>query len=41
LGGPLTLTDPALYDGSAGKKIKRLPNAPEPSPKRKAKAPAE
>jgi NADH-quinone oxidoreductase subunit E len=26
-GGALTLTDPALYDGSAAKKIKRLPNS--------------
>jgi NADH-quinone oxidoreductase subunit E len=25
-GGPLTLTDPKLYDGSAAKKIKKLPN---------------
>jgi NADH-quinone oxidoreductase subunit E len=30
LGGPLTLTDPSLYDGSAAKPIK-LPNMPEPS----------
>jgi NADH-quinone oxidoreductase subunit E len=30
-GGALTLTDPALYDGSAGKPIARLPNAPEPT----------
>ena len=29
-GGALTLTDPALYDGSAAKPIKSLPNAPEP-----------
>jgi NADH-quinone oxidoreductase subunit E len=29
-GGALTLTDPALYDGSAGRKIKRLPNLPVP-----------
>ena len=27
-GGPLTLTDPSLYDGSAAKPIKALPNAP-------------
>lgn len=27
-GGPLTLTDPKLYDGSAARPIKRLPNAP-------------
>ena len=26
-GGPLTLTDPKLYDGSAAKPIKKLPNA--------------
>ena len=30
LGGANTLTDPALYDGSAEKKIERLPNLPEP-----------
>jgi NADH-quinone oxidoreductase subunit E len=30
-GGPLTLTDPALYDGSAAQPIARLPNAPEPA----------
>jgi NADH-quinone oxidoreductase subunit E len=30
-GGALTLTDPKLYDGSAGKPIKKLPNAPEPA----------
>ena len=29
-GGPLTLTDPALYDGSRAKAFK-LPNAPEPA----------
>jgi NADH-quinone oxidoreductase subunit E len=29
-GGALTLTDQALYDGSAGKPIKALPNAPAP-----------
>ena len=29
-GGPLTLTDPSLYDGSRAKPIK-LPNAPEPA----------
>ena len=28
-GGPLTLLDPKLYDGSAAKAIKTLPNAPE------------
>jgi len=37
-GGPLTLTDPKLYDGSAAKPIKTLPNAPE-APK-KTKEPA-
>jgi len=26
-GGPLTLSDPKLYDGSAAKKIKKLPNS--------------
>ncbi|HEV2082976.1 MAG TPA: NADH-quinone oxidoreductase subunit NuoE [Brevundimonas sp.] len=26
-GGPLTLTDPGLYDGSAAKPIRKLPNA--------------
>ncbi|MDO1558741.1 NADH-quinone oxidoreductase subunit NuoE [Brevundimonas sp. 2R-24] len=26
-GGPMTLTDPSLYDGSAAKKIKVLPNS--------------
>jgi NADH-quinone oxidoreductase subunit E len=31
-GGALTLLDPALYDGSAGKKIEKLPNLPEPEP---------
>ena len=30
VGGPLTLTDPALYDGSRAKPFK-LPNAPEPA----------
>jgi NADH-quinone oxidoreductase subunit E len=29
-GGPLTLTDPALYDGSLAKPIPKLPNAQEP-----------
>jgi NADH-quinone oxidoreductase subunit E len=38
VGGALTLTDPALYDGSAAKPIKVLPNAPE-KPADKAKAP--
>lgn len=33
-GGPLVLTDPKLYDGSAAKPIKSLPNA---APKPKAK----
>ncbi len=31
VGGPLTLTDPALYDGSRAKPLERLPNAPEPA----------
>ncbi|HEX4095995.1 MAG TPA: NADH-quinone oxidoreductase subunit NuoE [Caulobacteraceae bacterium] len=30
-GGALTLTDPALYDGSAAAAIAKLPNAPEPA----------
>ena len=30
-GGPLTLTDPALYDGSRARPLGRLPNIPEPS----------
>ncbi len=34
-GGPLTLSDPALYDGSAAKPLKTLPNA---APKAPAKA---
>ena len=39
-GGPLVLTDPKLYDGSAAKPIKSLPNA-VPKPKgRTAKEPA-
>lgn len=29
-GGPTTLTDPALYDGSAARPVK-IPNAPEPA----------
>jgi NADH-quinone oxidoreductase subunit E len=29
-GGALTLQDPKLYDGSAAKPIKKLPNAPKP-----------
>jgi NADH-quinone oxidoreductase subunit E len=37
-GGPITLTDPKLYDGSLAKKIK-IPNLPE-KPSRTAKAPA-
>ena len=32
-GGPLTLSDPALYDGSAAKPLKKIPNA---APKAKA-----
>jgi NADH-quinone oxidoreductase subunit E len=31
-GGPLTLNDPALYDGSAAKPIKTLPNMPAREP---------
>ena len=31
VGGPLTLTDPALYDGSRAKPLEKLPNAPEPA----------
>jgi NADH-quinone oxidoreductase subunit E len=31
-GGPLVLIDPALYDGSAGKPMTSLPNAPAPEP---------
>lgn len=31
-GGELTLTDPKLYDGSAARKIDKLPNLPEPEP---------
>jgi NADH-quinone oxidoreductase subunit E len=31
-GGPLTLTDPTLYDGSLAKPIEKLPNAPEKEP---------
>jgi NADH-quinone oxidoreductase subunit E len=38
-GGPLTLTDPTLYDGSLAKPIKALPNAPPKAPK--ARAPKE
>ena len=30
-GGALTLTDPSLYDGSRAKKLKNIPNAPEPA----------
>jgi NADH-quinone oxidoreductase subunit E len=37
-GGPLTLTDPRLYDGSAGKPIKALPNAPDKAKKTKEPA---
>ena len=29
-GGPLTLSDPALYDGSRAKRLDKLPNAPQP-----------
>jgi NADH-quinone oxidoreductase subunit E len=38
-GGALTLSDPSLYDGSAGKPITALPNAPDRSAD-KAPAPA-
>ena len=31
-GGPRTLIDPSLYDGSAARPIKALPNAPKPEP---------
>jgi NADH-quinone oxidoreductase subunit E len=31
MGGALTLTDPSLYDGSRAKKLKKIPNAPEPA----------
>jgi len=31
-GGPLTLSDPALYDGSAARPMKTLPNAPAKEP---------
>ncbi len=31
-GGPLTLTDPALYDGSRAQPLTKLPNAPQPEP---------
>ena len=31
IGGPLTLSDPALYDGSRAKALGRLPNMPEPA----------
>ena len=31
-GGPLTLSDPALYDGSKARKIEKIPNAPEREP---------
>jgi NADH-quinone oxidoreductase subunit E len=30
-GGATTLTDPSLYDGSKAKKLKKIPNAPEPA----------
>ena len=32
LGGPDTLLDTALYDGSKAKKIEKIPNAPQPEP---------
>ncbi|MER8124969.1 hypothetical protein ABS198_22050, partial [Acinetobacter baumannii] len=37
-GGPLTLSDPSLFDGTRAKPIKSLPNAPKPS--KGAKEPA-
>ena len=30
-GGALTLNDPSLYDGARAKKLKKIPNAPEPA----------
>ena len=36
-GGPLTLNDPALYDGSRSKAVKKLPNA-APKPKKEPAA---
>jgi NADH-quinone oxidoreductase subunit E len=30
-GGPMTLTDKSLYDGSRAKPLKKIPNAPEPA----------
>ena len=30
-GGATTLTDPSLYNGSRAKKLKKIPNAPEPA----------
>jgi NADH-quinone oxidoreductase subunit E len=36
-GGPLTLTDPTLYDGSRAKTIE-IPNLPSPSLSKKEKA---
>jgi len=30
-GGPTTLTDKSLYDGSRAKPLKKIPNAPEPA----------
>ena len=38
-GGPLTLSDASLYDGTRAKPIKSLPNAPKPS--KGAKEPAQ
>ncbi|MFN4287223.1 MAG: NADH-quinone oxidoreductase subunit NuoE [Brevundimonas sp.] len=37
-GGALTLSDPALYDGSAARPIKTLPNAPQKSARGKVEA---
>ena len=38
-GGPLTLSDASLYDGTRAKPVKSLPNAPKPS--KGAKEPAQ
>src|SRR5205814_1527659 len=38
-GGPLTLVDPTLYDGSRARKIK-IPNLPPKAPKAPKKEPA-
>ena len=36
-GGPLTLSDPSLYDGSRAAKIDKIPNAPQPEPAARAR----